>query len=51
MKTAKRAERLRTAYLALLLLFLYLPMAVVILYSFNASKTDARWAGFTRISR
>ena len=47
MKTAKRAERLRTAYLALLLLFLYLPMAVVILYSFNASKTDARWAGFT----
>lgn len=47
MKKQKEIERLQTAYLALVLLFLYLPVAVVIVYSFNASRTDARWAGFT----
>ena len=39
--------RLKTAYLALIFGFLYLPMAVLILYSFNPSKYALRWEGFS----
>jgi len=39
--------RLKTAYLALVFGFLYLPMVVLILYSFNPSKYGIRWAGFS----
>lgn len=39
--------RLKTAYLALVFGFLYLPMAVLILYSFNPSKYGIHWEGFT----
>lgn len=39
--------RLKTAYLALLFGFLYLPMAVLILYSFNPSKYGIRWEGLS----
>lgn len=37
----------RSAYLALLLLFLYAPIVVLIAYSFNASKSRAVWEGFS----
>ena len=29
------------------LLFLYLPIAILIVFSFNASKLSARWQGFS----
>ena len=35
------------AYLSLLLAFLYAPIAVMILLSFNASKSRAKWGGFS----
>lgn len=34
-------------YIIFLIILMYFPIAVVILYSFNVSKTDAQWAGFT----
>ncbi len=34
-------------YLGLLLTFLYAPIAVMIVLSFNASKSRAKWGGFT----
>ncbi|AKN32243.1 ABC transporter permease [Clostridium carboxidivorans P7] len=34
-------------YTTLIFLFLYVPIFVVIVYSFNASKSNAIWAGFT----
>lgn len=34
-------------YIALILLFLYAPIATLIVLSFNASKTRAKWGGFT----
>ncbi len=40
-------KKLKGLYLALLLIFLYAPIAVMILYSFNGSKTRARWGGFS----
>lgn len=38
---------LRHSYLGLVLLFLYAPIATLIIYSFNASKTMASWGGFS----
>ena len=37
----------KSAYLALVLLFLYAPIAVMIALSFNASKSRAVWGGFS----
>lgn len=37
----------RGTYLGLLLAFLYAPIVVMILLSFNASKSRARWGGFS----
>lgn len=34
-------------YLTIVLIFMYLPVAVVVAYSFNASKSDIQWLGFT----
>lgn len=34
-------------YLAAVLLFLYAPIAVLIIYSFNSTKSRGRWGGFT----
>lgn len=44
-----RKERLRLSdwYLYLLLAIMYLPILIVILYSFNVSKTSVIWGGFT----
>ena len=40
----KSAERI---YLGLIFMFLYLPIAVLIVLSFNDSKSKVRWGGFT----
>lgn len=37
----------RKVYLGLVLLFLYAPIAVLVVYSFNASETRAIWGGFS----
>ncbi len=38
---------LRNSYMALVFLFLYAPVAVLIVFSFNKSKSRAVWGGFT----
>ena len=38
---------LHKIYLFLILLFLYAPIATLVVLSFNASKTRAKWGGFT----
>ncbi len=38
---------LRNVYLYLMLLFLYAPILVLMVYSFNASKSRGQWGGFT----
>ena len=38
---------LRRSYIGLILAFLYLPILVLIIFSFNASKSRAVWEGFT----
>lgn len=40
-------KKLRKAYIALIMVFLYAPIALLILYSFNNSKSRAQWGGFT----
>ena len=37
----------RKVYIALIFIFLYAPIAALIVLSFNASKTRAKWGGFT----
>ncbi len=43
----KNLLKLRYWYLAIMLIFMYLPVIVVVVYSFNDSKYDSAWAGFT----
>ncbi len=38
---------LKKAYTSLIFLFLYAPIIVLIIFSFNSSKSRAHWAGFT----
>lgn len=38
---------IKRVYLALILIFLYLPIAVLIFYSFNAGKSRSKWEGFS----
>lgn len=38
---------LRNAYLTAVFLFLYIPLVILIIYSFNASKYSSAWKGFT----
>ena len=40
-------KTLKGLYLGLILVFLYSPIAVMIVLSFNASKSRAKWGGFT----
>jgi len=42
-----RKSGLSIVYIVIVLLFLYLPMACVVVYSFNISKSSAVWSGFT----
>ena len=40
-------KKLRKAYVCLIMAFLYAPIVMLILYSFNNSKSRAKWGGFT----
>jgi len=40
-------RRLKKAYIGLILLFLYAPIFVLMVFSFNASKSRSNWTGFT----
>jgi len=40
-------KRLSYAYSVLIFLFLYAPIVVMIVYSFNSEKSRAKWGGFT----
>ncbi|MDE7021997.1 MAG: ABC transporter permease [Lachnospiraceae bacterium] len=43
----KTADFAKKIYVALIFIFLYAPIATLIVLSFNASKTRAKWGGFT----
>lgn len=43
----KKNTKWSNLYMGLILLFLYLPIFFVILYSFNESRTTAVWSGFS----
>lgn len=43
----KNKTKLPNVYLAIVLLVMYLPIVMVVLYSFNESKTTAQWTGFS----
>lgn len=40
-------KKLRKLYIGLIMTFLYAPIVLLILYSFNDSKSRANWGGFT----
>lgn len=40
-------KALKRIYIGLIMVFLYAPIALLILYSFNDSKSRAKWGGFT----
>ncbi|RKJ46297.1 ABC transporter permease, partial [bacterium 1XD42-8] len=40
-------KTLKHLYTALIFIFLYAPIATLLVLSFNASKTRAKWGGFT----
>ncbi len=40
-------KKLRKVYIALIMVFLYAPILLLVLYSFNDSKSRANWGGFT----
>ncbi|MES2822502.1 MAG: spermidine/putrescine ABC transporter permease PotC [Pseudomonadota bacterium] len=44
---ARTSKALRFSYLISILVLLYLPIAVLVINSFNASKYGIHWAGFT----
>ncbi len=43
----KASSILRKVYITLIIIFLYAPIATLMVLSFNASKTRAKWGGFT----
>lgn len=44
---SKFGRFIKKSYLAIILLFLYLPIGVLIIQSFNAGKSRAKWEGFS----
>ena len=44
---AKLNHFLKKGYLTLLLIFLYLPILIMAVFSFNASRTRGQWSGFS----
>lgn len=44
---SKIYSKLQKIYIALIFVFLYAPIATLIVLSFNASKTRAKWGGFS----
>lgn len=47
MKKNKSVDIVSKIYSVLILLFLYAPIAVLIIFSFNKSKSRGKWGGFT----
>jgi len=47
MSKSKTTSFFKKLYIVLILVFLYAPIATLIVLSFNASKTRAKWGGFT----
>lgn len=47
MKLQGTMTYIKKIYVALIFIFLYAPIATLIVLSFNASKTRAKWGGFT----
>ena len=43
----KRCRKIKYAYLAVMLVLLYLPIVLVVFYSFNESKISSVWGGFS----
>ena len=43
----KTKNILSSIYVALIFIFMYAPIVMLIIQSFNASKSRGRWAGFT----
>ena len=43
----KAKTTLQKIYISLIFLFLYAPIATLMVLSFNASRTRAKWGGFT----
>lgn len=43
----KRRFSVSSVYLTLVLVLMYLPVLMVVIYSFNDSKSSTQWAGFT----
>ena len=41
------AKFFKRFYLAIILLFMYLPIGALIIFSFNESKSMAKWTGFS----
>ena len=46
MQTMKH-KKLKYTYLGIVLLFLYVPILTLIVFSFNANRTMGRWGGFS----
>ncbi len=44
---AKTSSVLKKIYIALIIIFMYAPIATLIVLSFNSSKSRAKWGGFT----
>ncbi|MFT8313492.1 MAG: ABC transporter permease subunit [Clostridium sp.] len=44
---SKALKRLSNIYILLIFAFLYIPIIIIVIYSFNASKSNAVWTGFT----
>ena len=45
--SVRRHKGISRLYLAIVMLFLYLPILVLIVYSFNQNKSRGAWTGFT----
>lgn len=43
----KRSRKLTYLYLSIMMVLLYLPIVLVVVYSFNASKISSVWGGFS----
>ena len=44
---SKILKRLSNAYILLVFAFLYVPIVIIIIYSFNSTKSNVVWGGFT----
>ncbi len=47
MKSGRGVRRLLAAHTVLVYLFLYAPIAILMVFSFNAARQTAFWQGFT----